>query len=64
MCCQRTTKAVIYILECDGILLDVYIDDFFGAEHDDVADIVFQRIIGVFKELTLLAAEDRDGHAK
>ena len=60
MCCQRTTKAVVYILECDGILVDVYIDDFFGAEHADIAAIVFQRIVEVFKELNLLAAEEKD----
>ena len=33
MCCQRTTKAVVFILEQEDILVDVYIDDFFGAEE-------------------------------
>ena len=30
--CQRTTKSVVYILNNEGISVDVYIDDFYGAE--------------------------------
>lgn len=29
--CQRTTKSLAYILNKEEILVDVYIDDFYGA---------------------------------
>ena len=44
MCCQRTTKAVVFILEQEEIFVDVYIDDFFGTEEANNADYAFERI--------------------
>ena len=60
LCCQRTTKSVVYILEKENISADVYIDDFFGAETPDLADMVFCGIKELFKELHLEAAIDKD----
>lgn len=33
LACQRTTQSVVYILNTMGILVDVYIDDFYGASN-------------------------------
>ena len=41
LACQRTTKAVSYILNEEGILVDIYIDDFYGAETQELADLSF-----------------------
>ena len=60
MCCQRTTKTVVFILEQEDILVDVYIDDFFGAEEANKADYAFERIKEIFLQLGLLAAQDKD----
>ena len=38
--CQRTTKAVVFILTKDNALVDVYIDDFFGAATVEEAPFV------------------------
>ena len=54
MCCQRTTKAVVFILEQEDILVDVYIDYFFGAEEANKADYGFERIKEIFLQLGLL----------
>ena len=60
MCCQCTTKAVVFILEQEDILVDVYIDDIFGAEEANKADYAFERIKEIFLQLGLLAAQDKD----
>ena len=57
LCCQRTTKSVVYILEKENISADVYI---VGAETPELADMVFCRIQELFKELHLEAAIDKD----
>ena len=44
MICQRTTKSVAYILNTEGISVDVYIDNFYGAESNDLSDLSFQRM--------------------
>ena len=36
-----TTKAVSYVLNEEGILVDVYIDDFYGAETQDTIRHIF-----------------------
>ena len=40
MICQRTTKSVAYILNTEGISVDVYIDDFYGAESSDSSELL------------------------
>ena len=44
LACQRTTKAVSYILNDKGILVDVYIDDFYRAETQELAEQSFDRM--------------------
>ena len=60
LCCQRTTKSVVYILEKENISADIYIDNFFGVEMPELADMVFCRIKELFKELHLEVAIDKD----
>ena len=60
MCCQRTTKSVVFMLAEDDISVDVYIDDFFGAESEELAEVVFSHIIELFDELHLEAAIEKD----
>ena len=60
LCCQGTRKSVVYILEKENISADVYIDDFFGAETPELANMVFCRIKELFKELHLEVAIDKD----
>lgn len=58
LACQRTTKAVSYILSDEGILVDVYIDDFYEAETQELAEHSFDRIIQLFLELGLQSSPD------
>ena len=44
LACQRTTQSVAYILNITGILVDVYIDDFYGACRPSHSHSAFQRI--------------------
>lgn len=62
MICQRTTKSVAYILKTEGISVDVYIDDFYGAESTDSSDLFFQRMNSLFAEaeLGLMDAPEKD----
>ena len=60
MICQRTTKSVAYILNTEGISVDVYIDDFYGAESTDSSDLSFQRMNSLFAELGLMDAPEKD----
>ena len=60
MCCQKTTKSVVFMLAEDDISVDVYIDDFFGAESEELAEVVFSHIIELFDELHLEAAIEKD----
>ena len=60
MICQRTTKNVAYILNTDGISVDVYIDDFYGAESTDLSDLSFQRMNSLFAKLGLMDAPEKD----
>ena len=60
MICQRTTKSVVYILNSEGISVDVYIDDFYGAECMDSSEQVFQRLNSLFDELGIMAATEKD----
>ena len=60
LACQRTTKAVSYILNEEGILVDVYIDDFYGAETKELAGHSFDRMTQLFLELGLQSSPDKD----
>ena len=60
LACQRTTKAVSYILNEEGILVDVYIDDFHGADTQELAAHSFDRMTQLFLELGLQSSPDKD----
>ena len=60
MICQRTTKSIVYILNEEGISVDVYIDDFYGAEVPSSAEPSFLRMNSLFDELGILALPDKD----
>lgn len=60
LACQQTTKAVSHILNEEGILADVYIDDFYGAESPELAEHSFDRMTQLFSELGLQSSPDKD----
>ena len=60
LACQKTTKAVSYILNEEGILVDLYIDDFYGAETQELADPSFDRMTQLFSEFGLQSLPDKD----
>ena len=51
--CQRTTKAVVFILTKDNAFVDVYIDDFFGAAIVEEPPFVYNRLLYLLRELGL-----------
>ena len=53
-------KPVSYILNDEGILVDVYIDDFYGAETQELAKHCFDRMTQLFLELGLHSLPDKD----
>ena len=60
MSCQRTTKSVAYILNTEGISIDVYINDFYGTESSDSSEFSFQQMNSLFAELGLMDAPEKD----
>ena len=58
--CQRTTKSVVYILNNEGISVNVYIDNFYGAEFPACSTQSFQRMNSLFAELSLMASPEKD----
>lgn len=60
MICQRTTSAVIYIFTQRGYTADVYLDDFYGAEHPDRAFNAFHELQSLFDSLGLQASPEKD----
>ena len=60
LACQRTTQSVAFILNEEGILVDVFIDDFYGAETPELADQSFDRMTQLFLELGLQSSPDKD----
>ena len=60
MICQRTTSAVIYIFKQSGYTADVYLDDFYGAEHPDRAFHAFHELQSLFDSLGLQASPEKD----
>ena len=55
LACQLTTKAVSYILNDKGILVDVYIDDFYRTETRELAEHSFD----VFRARVAFIAQQR-----
>ena len=49
--CQRTTKSVVHILNNEGISIDVYIDDFYGAESVGYSQHSFERMNSLFRRV-------------
>ena len=62
LACQQTTKAVSHILNKKGILVDVYIDDFYGAETQELANLSFNRMTQLFSELGLQSSPTKTLH--
>ena len=60
LACQRTTQSVVYILNTMGILVDVYMDDFYGACKPSQSHSAFHRMNILFNELDLLASAAKD----
>ena len=60
MICQHTTKSIAYILNTEGISVDVYIDGFYGAESTDSSDLSFQWMNSLLAELGLMDAPEKD----
>jgi len=60
LACQRTNRAVVYILNQMDILVDVYIDDFYGAASSDQSASSFQKMNSVFSDLGLAASAEKD----
>ncbi|XP_068753186.1 uncharacterized protein [Montipora capricornis] len=60
LACQRTAQSVVYILNTMGILVDVYIDDFYGACRPSHSHSAFQRMNTLFDELGLLTSAAKD----
>ena len=51
--CQRTTKAVVYMLNQKGVLVNVYIDDFYGADSTTHARVSYDHMIKLINDLGL-----------
>ena len=60
MICQRTTKAVVHIFTEQGFSADVYLDDFYGAEHSSLAHQAFSRLGQLFLQLGLDSSPEKD----
>ena len=60
LACQQTTKAIAHILNQEGILVDVYIDDFYGTETGELATQSLARMTDLFSELGLQSSPTKD----
>ena len=60
--CQRTTRAVIHIFTKESYTADVYLDDFYGAEHPADSHFTFARLQDLFDELGLQSSPEKDCH--
>jgi len=58
--CQHTTKSITYILNKEAILVDVYIDDFYGVDIPSSAESSFLQMNTLFDELGVLAFPEKD----
>ena len=57
--CQRTTRAVIHVFTKEGYTADVYLDDFYGAEHPADAHFAFGHLQYLFDELGLQSSPEK-----
>ena len=60
MICQRTTKVVVHIFTEQGFSADVYLDDFYGADHPSLAHQAFSRLGQLFLHLGLDSSPEKD----
>lgn len=60
MICHRTTKSVVFISNSEDLSVDVYIDDFYGAECVASSNQAFQRLNSLLHELGIMAAPEKD----
>ena len=58
--CQRTTKAVVHCFTQIGFLVDVYLDDFYGADLPARASTAFTSLKQLLQELCLQTSPDKD----
>ena len=60
--CQRTTRAVTHVFAKEGYSADVYLDDFYGAEHPADSHFAFACLQDLFDELGLQSSPEKDCH--
>ena len=60
--CQRTTRAVIHVFTKEGYSADVYLDNFYGAEHPADSHFAFACLQDLFDELGLQSSPEKDCH--
>ena len=60
--CQRTTRAVIHVFIKEDYTADVYLDDFYGAEHPADSHLTFACLQDLFDELGLQSSPEKDCH--
>ena len=60
--CQRTTRAVIHVFTKEGYSADVYLDNFYGAEHPADSHFTFTCLQDLFDELGLQSSPEKDCH--
>ena len=60
MICQRSTSAVVQIFTKTGYLVDVYLDDFYGAEISSRAQQAFDQLGDLFIQLGLDSSPEKD----
>ena len=58
--CQRTTKAVVYMLNQQGVLVDAYIDDFYSADSTAHARASYDRMIILINDPGLQTSPEKD----
>ena len=58
----RCRLAVIHIFTKEGYTDDVYLDDFYGAEHPADSHFAFARVQDLFDELGLQSSSEKDCH--
>lgn len=56
LACKHTTQSIVYILNSMGILVNVYINNFYGGCRPSHSHSAFQRMNTLFDKLGLLAS--------
>lgn len=51
LACQRTTQSIVYILNTMGLLVDMYVDDFYGVATPSHSSNTFQTMNTLFQTL-------------